>query len=129
MAEFRTGSTWPDSIDTSSIVLFVLLVVGLPALGYVFAAIDIRAYVRSLRRALVRITYYVPELPEWVRHETPPCLRALGLRAPCTEEEVKRAYRRLAQALHPDRGGDTRRFRALSEQFEKALDYVREINP
>jgi curved DNA-binding protein CbpA len=53
----------------------------------------------------------------------------MGLRAPCTEEDVKRVYRCLAEQLHPDRGGDTRRFLLLQEQFEKALHYVRELQP
>ncbi len=35
------------------------------------------------------------------------CFRILGLREPATSEEIKRAYRQLAQRLHPDKhGGD-----------------------
>lgn len=117
---------WPDSVDSSTIVLFTLLVVGLPLLGYSFAVIDFRAYLRSLRRALVIVKHYVPEIPKWANYRTPRCLKVLGLKPPCTESQVKSAYRRLAQELHPDRGGDIRRFRLLAEQFEKALQYVRE---
>jgi len=120
---------WPDSIDASTIVFFTMVVIGLPILGYACAVIDFRAYLRSFRRALVIVTHYVPEMPNWARYETPRCLKALGLRVPCTEDQVKQAYRRLAQELHPDRGGDTRRFRLLAQQFEQALHYVREEQP
>lgn len=119
-------SEWPDSIDSSTMAVFMLIAVGLPLLGYTFAVLDFRAYLRSLRRALITVSHYMPEMPEWARFETPPSLKALGLKAPCTEEDVKHAYRRLAQELHPDRGGDTRRFRILGEHMEKALRYIRE---
>ena len=124
-----TRPTWPVSIDTSTIFFFLLVVVGLPVLGYIFAVIDFRTYLRSLRRALIVVTDYLPEMPRWARNETPRCLKALGLRAPCTEEEVKQAYRQLAQELHPDRGGDVRRVRSLAQQGERALKYVREEQP
>ena len=129
MSIFDARTNWPDAFDTSTIVVFVMVVVGLPTLGYVFLVLDIRAYLRSLRRALIRVTYYLPEIPKWARYETPPCLRALGLRVPSTEEEVKRAYRRLAEKLHPDRGGDPHRFQLLQEHFEKSRHYVRTVQP
>jgi curved DNA-binding protein CbpA len=53
-------------------------------------------------------------------------LKILGLRPPCTEAEAKKAYRRLAKEMHPDRGGDIDRFRNLAEQFEKALRYIQD---
>jgi len=121
--------TWPDSIDSSTILFFTVVMFGLPILGYLFAVIDFRSYLRSLRRALIVVAHYVPEMPRWARYETPRCLKALGLQAPCTEDEVKQAYRHLAQELHPDRGGDIRRFRLLAQQFEQALHYVREQQP
>ena len=108
-------TSWPDRIDTTAIVVFLLVVVVLPLLGHYFMVIDIRAYLRALRGALIKVVYYFPELPAWARYETPGCLRALGLRVPCTESDVKRAYRRLAERLHPDRGGDKRRFLLLQE--------------
>jgi hypothetical protein len=122
-------ASWPDGVDTTAIVVFLALSVLLPALGHYFMVIDFRAYLRALRGALIKVAYYFPELPLWARYETPGCLRALGLSVPCTEADVKRAYHRLAEKLHPDRGGDTRRFLLLQEQSEEALQYVREHEP
>ena len=126
MGRISGRPAWPDSIDSSTIFLFVLLAFGLPFLGYFLLALDIRAYLRSLRGALLVVTHFVTEAPRWEHHRTPYCLRALGLTVPCTEKEVKEAYRRLAKEMHPDRGGDIARFRKLNHQFEKALQYVQE---
>ncbi len=126
MGSFPDRPPWPDSIDSSTIFLVLLLAVGFPLLGYVCCYLDIRAYWRSLRRVLVLTTHLIPEIPAWARCETPYCLKILGLRAPCTEAEAKKAYRRLAKEMHPDRGGDIDRFRNLAEQFEKALRYIQE---
>lgn len=122
-------SDWPNALDKTTVVIFCLIAVGLPLLGYIGMVLDVRAYLRSLRRALVRVAIYLPDIPAWAVRETPSDLRALGLRAPCTEEDIKRAYRRLAEKLHPDRGGDTRRFLLLQEHFEKSIDYVRNVQP
>ena len=124
-----TMRQWPDSFDSTTISVFVLAVLTMVILGYVFAVMDVRRWLRSLRRALVKVVYCFSDFPEWARYETPPCLRAMGLRAPCTEEDVKKAYRNLAEELHPDRGGDRRRFMMLQEHFEDAINYVREMQP
>ena len=50
----------------------------------------------------------------------------MGLAMPCTEEEVKQAYRRLAEELHPDRGGDTQRFLRLQQHFEQSIHFLRQ---
>lgn len=120
---------WPDSLDRSSIAVFLLFVVVGPALGYFFLVADVRAYMRALRGALVVVRQYFPETPAWARLETPACLRVLGLPLGCTEAEVKRAYRRQAELLHPDRGGDPKRFTRLQEHFEAALLHARENPP
>jgi hypothetical protein len=52
---------------------------------------------------------------------TPACLRQLGLQLPCTEADVRQAYRQQARALHPDAGGDPRAFVALRAAYEEAL--------
>ena len=88
--------------------------------------IDIRAYLRALRGVMVRVVHEFPHLPQWARYHTPGCLTALGLRLPCTEEDVKQAYRRLAEQYHPDRGGDRRKFLRLREQFERSLVFLQE---
>ena len=124
-----TMRQWPDSFDSMTIFVSVLVVLAMVVLGYVFAVLDVRRWLRSLRRALVKVVRCFPDLPEWARYETPPCLLALGLRAPCTEEDVKKAYRNLAEKLHPDRGGDRRRFMMLQEHFEDAINYVRDMQP
>jgi len=120
---------WPDSLDKSTIVAFLALTIGLPLLGYYLTVIDLCAYLRALRGALVRVVCYLPELPDWAQYETPGCLRALGLTMPCTEDDIKRAYHRQAERLHPDRGGDRRRFLIVHQHFEAALRYVRDLPP
>ncbi|MGA7799678.1 MAG: DNA-J related domain-containing protein [Gammaproteobacteria bacterium] len=41
-------------------------------------------------------------------------LAVLGLSDPVDDRQIKRAYRRLAMAHHPDRGGDTARLQTLN---------------
>jgi hypothetical protein len=118
------SEAWPNWLDLLTTAGFVALVIGIPALGYFFMVLDFRTYLRSLRRTLVRIVNYFPELPEWVRQETPSCVLALGLRMPCNEDDIKEAYRVKVKKLHPDRGGDKRRFMQLQHQFEQALAYL-----
>lgn len=113
--------TWPQPIDWLPLALFIALAVGLPVLGYLFLYWDLRRWRRSLRRALVRVARYLPDLPEWARRDTPRCVAALGLRMPCSEEQLKEAYRAKVKLLHPDHGGDKRRFLWLQSQFEEAL--------
>jgi curved DNA-binding protein CbpA len=45
---------------------------------------------------------------------------------PCTEDDVMRAYRKKVKRLHPDRGGDQRRFLVLQSDFEQAIAFIRE---
>ncbi len=120
---------WPDSLDLTILVLYLAIGIAIPLTGYLLMFVDIRAYLRSLRRALVRVAYHFPTIPEWARNETPACLRALGLRLPCTTEDVKRAYRRLAYERHPDRGGRPREFSKLHRDFEAAMRFVDERTP
>eukprot|EP00434_Breviolum_minutum_P038019 symbB.v1.2.033713.t4/scaffold4175.1/size43496/3 len=42
----------------------------------------------------------------------------LGVKPEASPEEIRRAYRRLALKLHPDRGGDSRAFQELSNAYE-----------
>ena len=114
------SDAWPNSLDSLAVALFVAAAVVAPALGYAFMVLDFRAYLRSLRRALMRVAFYVPELPQWAQHETPRCVAAFGLRIPCNEKALKRAYLRKVKDLHPDRGGDRRRFMILQGHFEAA---------
>ena len=115
---------WPDAVDAATTFGMLGLALAIVVLGYVFMVLDFRAYLRSLRRALVRVVQYLPDFPAWARGETPRCLAVLGLRMPCTDEDLKRAYRQKVKMLHPDRGGDRRRFLRLQSQFEEALRWL-----
>ncbi len=115
---------WPDSLDATVTTIFLAAVVGIATLGYVFMVLDYRAYLRSLRRALVKVINYLPNVPEWARVETPRCIAAFGLRMPCTKQDLMRAYRTKVKKLHPDRGGDKRRFLILQQNFEEATAYL-----
>lgn len=118
-----------DPINTAATAAFLAAVVGLPALGYVFMVLDYRAYLRSLRRALVVAGQYMFDIPSWVAaRQTPRPLAALGLTLPCTEDDLLRAYRQRVKRLHPDRGGDRQRFLKLQTQFEDALRYLRQAD-
>ncbi|HTU24244.1 MAG TPA: J domain-containing protein [Pirellulales bacterium] len=115
------AATWPQPLDWLPLSIFFALAIGLPILGYLFLYWDVRRWWRSLRRALVRVAQFLPDLPEWARRDTPRCVAALGLRMPCSEEQIKAAYRAKVKLLHPDHGGDKRRFLWLQSQFEEAL--------
>lgn len=117
---------WPNTMETTAIVWLALLIGGLTVFGYVFMVLDYRAYLRSLKRVMVAVVNYNPGLPEWMRQETPRCLKVFGLRHPCSEEDLLRAYRERVKKLHPDRGGDQRRFMLLQGHFEQAQRILRE---
>jgi hypothetical protein len=117
-------SSSPDGIDWTITVTYLTFAFGLAALGYVCMVLDFRAYLRSLRRALVVITGYRLDLPEWVRKDTPRCILALGLTLPCTSAEILAAYRRKVKTMHPDLGGDQREFLRLQAQFEQAMNFI-----
>lgn len=113
---------WPDGIDWVVTAAYLALIVGVVLAGYACIALDIRAYLRSLRRALVLISHYRIELPAWVQKDRPRCIEALGLTLPCTPEDVLSAYREKVKCVHPDRGGDCREFLRLQEHFEQAME-------
>jgi hypothetical protein len=119
-------NNWPDLVDLSVLALIGGAVISVVIAGYAWMFIDFRRYLRSLRRTLIVMANYLPHIPAWARQETPRCLVAMGLRMPCTEADVLRSYRKKVKRLHPDRGGDQRRFLVLQADFEQALAYVRE---
>jgi DnaJ-class molecular chaperone len=49
----------------------------------------------------------------------------LELQPNCSQEDIKRQYRTLAHQHHPDRGGDTERFKRISIAYEVLSDTVR----
>ena len=48
--------------------------------------------------------------------------RTLGLECPCTKEQLKVAYRRMALETHPDKGGTDSAFVAVHEAHQTILD-------
>ena len=116
-----------DPINFAAMVIFVALILLVPLAGYVFMVLDFRAYLRTLQRGLVLASQAFTGIPTWARPYTPRAIAALGLRLPCTEEDLKRAYRQRVKQLHPDHGGDERRFLLLQAQFEEALAIVAEF--
>lgn len=120
-----------DAIDMSAMAIFLSIALLLPAAGYWLAVIDFRAYLRSLKGMLVKVANRLQNdkgediLPQWVLRETPPCISALGLSWPCTERQIKEAYRKLAEKNHPDLGGNRQKFLNLQTHFEQALRLVR----
>jgi hypothetical protein len=115
---------WPDAIDLAVTLGYLALLAGLVIFAHVSMGLHVRAYLRSLRRALIVLTGYRAELPDWVRRQTPRCILALGLTLPCTADDVRAAYRRRVKRLHPDRGGDRRQFLRLQAHFEQAMAVV-----
>jgi curved DNA-binding protein len=45
--------------------------------------------------------------------------KTLGVARNATDEEIKKAYRKLAMTHHPDRGGDEEAFKKIKEAYEK----------
>jgi hypothetical protein len=118
------ANPWPDAIDAAAIAWYVAIAFGVPVVGYVCMVLDFRAYLRSFRRAIMVVTRYRTDLPEWMRKNTPRCILALGLVMPCTTDDILAAYRRKVKQLHPDRGGDRREFLLLQAHFEQAMEFV-----
>lgn len=124
LAAANAVASWPTGIDWAATMGYLALAFGLPILGYICMVLDFRAYLRSLRRAIMVVTGYRTELPEWMRRNTPRCILALDLTMPCTEEDILNVYRRKVKQLHPDRGGDRRKFLQLQAHFEQAMAFV-----
>ena len=121
------AKTWPDQIDAVVTVGYLLLVFSLPALGYLAVVLDIRAYLRSLRRKLIVVGQRIHATPNWARNKTPQPFARLGLTGRSTKKEILDAYRQRVKELHPDRGGDRREFLRLQSDFEQALALVEQI--
>lgn len=122
---FTPHHRWPDTLDLAATCLFVAGFLALTVSGHVFLVRDVRSWLRSFRRALIVVTEHLPHFPHWSHLQTPRCLAALGLKLPCNEEQLMRTYRKKVKQLHPDRGGDRKRFMRLQADFEEALEFIR----
>jgi len=123
--EPASAHVWPDPLDAVAVIAFFAAVIVLPAMGYVFAVVDFRRYLRSLRRAISTIVYRDNGTPDWDRPKVPRCVAVFGLDWPCSEDALTQAYRQKVKRLHPDRGGDERKFLMLQHYFEEAQAMVR----
>ena len=54
----------------------------------------------------------------------PICIKLLGLAWPCTLDDVKTVWKKLALEHHPDRGGDPQAFMRYKKAYDKALVLV-----
>ncbi|MCC7085132.1 MAG: J domain-containing protein [Pirellulales bacterium] len=116
--------SFPDALDVAICCLVLGTLFAVVISGHIFLAIDVRAWIRSLRRALVVIADHLPHFPRWARGQTPRCMSALGVQLPCSREQLLKAYRTKVKLLHPDRGGDRKRFMRLQADFEEAMEFL-----
>lgn len=58
-----------------------------------------------------------------IRRGRATALQILGLKAGCTELELKRAYRKMAMVTHPDKGGDEKAFVLVNEANQFLLNW------
>lgn len=54
----------------------------------------------------------------------PTPLDILGLARSATRHEIRAAYRHMAFASHPDRGGDPAKFRLVKQAYKEACDMI-----
>jgi hypothetical protein len=116
---------WPSTFDWYVTCILVGGFLAISLSGHVLMVMDVRAWIRSLRRALIVVTDHLPHFPRWARLQSPRCLHSLGVKLPCTEEQLLAAYRKKVKQLHPDRGGNRLRFMRMQADFEEALDVIR----
>ena len=63
--------------------------------------------------------------PQKAADPTPWFIRELGLTWPCTEAEVKAAWRRGVKTRHPDQGGSSESFIAFKKAYDNAVEFLR----
>jgi hypothetical protein len=58
------------------------------------------------------------------RKRSPLCFKQLGLKWPCTREDVSQRWRELVKRVHPDRGGSAEDFTVFNQAYRQALRKV-----
>jgi hypothetical protein len=82
-------------------------------------------FARATAAAAAEVEAAFAAVAAWSRPvHIPPCLLVLGLTPPVDREAVKRKFRALAKASHPDMGGDAARFVAIQGAYREALSFV-----
>ncbi|MDX1964113.1 MAG: J domain-containing protein [Pirellulales bacterium] len=122
---FFAMNRWPDDFDRWVLIVFFTVLLSLVGSGYVLMFFDLRAWWLAARRVMIVVSNYLPQIPAWARQKTPPCLLTFGLRLPCSEEDLLKAYREKVKKLHPDKGGDRQKFLNLQASFEQAQTFLR----
>lgn len=65
------------------------------------------------------------ERKAWLESQrVPACFKVLGIIPPVDVPTIKTRYRNLSLVLHPDHGGDARRFIEIQSAYEQALQLV-----
>jgi len=118
----RLGQAFAISSSGSSSAAYFWLL--LPLVGGVLIMANYRSQQGAFAAGPNTVFSSYSERTDWNSDLTPACLKALGLSLPCSEADVKQAYRSLAKTSHPDRGGDAQQFLALHSNFEKALKLI-----
>lgn len=68
----------------------------------------------------------IPALPE-PKQTVPACFAALGFaEMPGSAAEITKQYRRMAQVMHPDKGGDEAAFVTLKKNYDECLSIFSE---
>ena len=57
-----------------------------------------------------------------------PDLTVLGLQWPCTQEEIKKAFRAAAMKHHPDHFGDAEKFKEAKNAYDNILQVIDKLN-
>lgn len=63
--------------------------------------------------------------PQKAADPTPWFIRELGLTWPCTEADVKAAWRRGVKTRHPDQGGSSEAFITFKKAYDNAIEFLR----
>ena len=52
----------------------------------------------------------------------------LGVPKTASQDEIKKAFHKLAHKYHPDKGGDEKKFKEINEAYQVLSDQQKELN-